>query len=42
MLVHYHSITILPSKGCIYLYSATSMDSLIIDFTSEVVFLHAL
>ena len=33
------TITVLPSKGCIYLYCATSMDSLIIDVTSEVVFL---
>ena len=31
--------TVLPSKGCIHLYCATSMDSLIIDVTSEVVFL---
>jgi len=33
------TITVLPSKGCIYLYSATPMDSLIIDVTYEVVFL---
>ena len=36
MLVHCNTITILPSKGCIYLYCATLMDSLIIDVTSEI------
>jgi len=33
MLVHCNTITILPSKGCIYLYCATLMDSFIIDVT---------